>query len=202
MNRDHTGAPLFDSALSRYRGTLLPISPPPKEKERLRSLTKREYLLVLLNLRANSSIVFSGSWNKKPAVSEVTNPQHVQHVEFDPNTGHFVGLPSEWERILSLGESGHQWNALMNIPTSPARPPVSASLYGTQSSGRSAAYKRLTLSSTTESFYSYNSRYHVPAERPPSFPSTTASMNEEVSSEPNVLRHLPTTPRPLPYTPL
>ncbi len=149
--------------------------------------------------------MFSGSWQRKPSISAATNPQHVHHVEFDPQTGRFVGLPKQWEESLSSGESADKWQALMTIASSPSQShfpmAVDRSSY-TSGILNDSNSKRLTLSSTTDSFYSDNSRYRVPAERPPSFASTTASINEDSHAEIDSLQRLPTTPRPLPYTPL
>ena len=45
-----------------------------------------------------------GIYTRCPAISGVSNPtnfNHRIHVGFDPNTGGFLGLPPEWERLLS-----------------------------------------------------------------------------------------------------
>ena len=45
-----------------------------------------------------------GIYTRCPAISGVSNPtnfNHRIHVGFDPNTGGFLGLPPEWERLLT-----------------------------------------------------------------------------------------------------
>ncbi|KIM21102.1 hypothetical protein M408DRAFT_333653 [Serendipita vermifera MAFF 305830] len=182
INRTDTSASLYDFVLTRYNGRLLPISQPPKEKEKLRSFTK----------------LITGSWQRKPSISTATNPQHVHHVELDPYTGEFVGLPKEWERVLFPGSSSALTNPLSPYPSNPLqpsnKPPFNPSVQSINS-------KRFTLSSATDSFYSYNSRYNLPAERPPSFPATIASTHDDDHGGVDASRTL-TTPRPLPHIPI
>jgi P21-Rho-binding domain len=203
--RADSGASIFEFALNRYGVTLIPIVP-QKEKEKL-SLSKRKcYLHLVLCSRSPLAAVFGGSYKRKPSISGANNPQHIRHVEYDSRTGQFLGLPKDWEQHLTSGSSGDRWGALINNPISRSHSD-STPLEERTSLERANDSKRSTLSSTTETFYSDNSRYRQPAERPASFISTVPSTSDDFAvnhEEPREVDNHPYshTPRPLPHTPL
>jgi hypothetical protein len=207
-SRADSGPSIFEFALERYGVTLIPIVP-QKEKEKL-SLSKRKcYLYPILSRHSPLAAVFSGSYKRKPSISGASNPQHVRHVEYDAQTGQFLGLPKDWEQHLTSGSSGDRWGALINNSISRTHSDSTPPLEERTSFERADDSKRSTLSSTatTETFYSDNSRYRRPADRPASFISTAASTSDDFAVDHEELREVNNhpysrTPRPLPHTPL
>jgi hypothetical protein len=61
--------------------------------------------------------------NKRPEITTPHDLVHLTHVDFDPDTGEFTGLPEEWKRVLQESGISRSVDDVF-IPT------VSAFLYG------------------------------------------------------------------------
>ena len=102
------------------RAPILPASflPPPTDRQGTTSRSRSGAATVKGKKGVLGFMTDFLSSNKRPEMPEITTPHdlvHLTHVDFDPSTGEFIGLPQEWKQALQecgISKSDQERNRL------------------------------------------------------------------------------------------